>query len=85
MMEPPIITAPTTSNRASIREVGAAVVSAMAYQVLIASFTNLTWVVDGKAYCCSGEVYWENPLASRLSAAVWLYAARAVTQLPPRK
>ena len=67
-----IMTNPTTKARASVSEVGAAVAFALAYQVLIASFTNFTWVDDGNMYCCSGEVFWENPLERRLSAAVWL-------------
>ena len=55
-IEAPIIMIPTTKARASIRDEGAAVVSAWAYQVLIASFTNFTWVVVGNGYFCSGEV-----------------------------
>jgi hypothetical protein len=47
------------------------------------SLTVKVVALSGKAYCCSVKVYWEYPLASKALAAVWLYATRLITQLPP--
>ena len=60
----------TAVTRTRVIEVGVSVAFFWTYSVFIASVTSFTSEVDGKMYFCSGEVYWENPLARRLSAAV---------------